>query len=221
MGNRRIFKLVSVNVAVPRKVDFRGKVVTTAIFKEAVKGRVKLRKLNLDGDRQADLTVHGGEDKAVYAYPAEHYEYWRRELSNAELRWGMFGENFTTEGLLEDTVNIGDQFRIGSAKVIVTQPRMPCYKLGVKFGRSDIIRRFLVSGRSGFYFRVLQEGEVGSGDSIELIGRDKNNVTVRDIVRLYVNDKQDIAILKRAAQVDALPEEWREHFREQIEKLID
>lgn len=209
-------KILSINVGLPRKVLFKGREVATGIFKEPVQDRVNLRKLNLDGDGQADLTVHGGIDKAVYAYPSEHYEYWRQELPGTALPWGMFGENFTTEGLREDTVNIGDQFQIGSAKVMATQPRMPCYKLGIKFGRTDIIRRFLASGRSGFYFRVIQEGEVGSGDSIELISRDKNNVTVKDIVRLFVHDNQDIETLQRVAKLDPLPEGWRDHFRQQI-----
>src|SRR6266851_1777434 len=162
-------KLLSVNVGLPRDVISKGRLVTTGIFKEPVEGRVRLRTLNLDGDRQADLKVHGGIDKAVYAYPAEHYDYWRSELPGVELPWGMFGENFTVEGMLESGVNIGDEFRIGSAELVVTQPRLPCYKLAVKFGRDDIIKRFLGSGRTGFYFAVLKEGEVGAGDSIELL----------------------------------------------------
>ncbi|MFQ5941317.1 MAG: MOSC domain-containing protein [Nitrososphaerales archaeon] len=212
-------KILSVNVGLPRKVVFKGQEVETGIFKEAVQGRVNLRKLNLDGDRQADLTVHGGADKAVYAYPSEHYDYWKGQLPGTELPWGMFGENFTTEGLEEDSLNIGDQFKIGTAKAMVTQPRMPCYKLGVKFGRVDIVRRFLASGRSGFYFRVLQEGDVGTGDAIELISRDKKNLTVKDIVRLYVHDKDDIMTLKNASQHESLPEDWREYFRQQIAHL--
>jgi MOSC domain-containing protein YiiM len=139
-------------------VDVNRQVVTTSIFKDPVKGPIMLRKLNLDGDRQADLTVHGGVDKAVYSYPAEHYDYWRNQFPNMDLIWGMFGENFTTEGLMKDAVNIGDQFQIGSAKLVATQPRMPCYKLGVRFGRMDVIRRFMASGRPGIYFKVLQEG---------------------------------------------------------------
>jgi MOSC domain-containing protein YiiM len=174
-------KLISVNVGLPRDVVWKGKTVTTGIFKEPVEGRVMMRRLNLDGDRQADLSVHGGLSKAVYAYPAEHYDYWRKELPDMNLPWVMFGENLTTEGLLENAVHIGDRFRIGTTEVMVTEPRMPCYKLGIKFGRDDIIKRFLASGRTGFYFAVLQEGEVGAGDAIELISRDKNNVTVADI----------------------------------------
>ncbi len=179
-------KVLSVNVGLPRKVIFNGQTITTAIFKDPVNGPIMLRRLNLDGDRQADLTVHGGVDKAVYSYPAEHYGYWRKQFPNMDLEWGLFGENFTTEGLIEDTVNVGDQFQVGSAKIVASQPRMPCYNLGVRFGTMDIIRRFLASGRPGIYFRVLEEGEVQTGDRIEITKKDKNNVTVKDIVRLYV-----------------------------------
>src|SRR4029079_19518830 len=171
-------KIISLNVGRPRLVMRNDEPVSTGIYKEPVDGRVMLRTLNLDGDRQADLTVHGGADKAVYAYPSEHYGHWRGELPEMELPWGMFGENFTVEGLDESSVNIGDRFRVGEAEVTVTQPRMPCYKLGIKFGRADIIKRFLASGLTGFYFSVRCEGEVGAGDEIELIGRDENNVTV-------------------------------------------
>jgi len=211
-------RLVSVNVGLPREVTWKGKTVTTGIFKEPVEGRVMMRTLNLDGDRQADLKVHGGPSKAVYVYPVEHYELWRRELPDMRLPWGMFGENLTIEGLSEETVNIGDRFRIGTAEVVVTQPRMPCYKLGIKFGRDDIIKRFLQSGRSGFYFAVLKEGEVGAGDTIELIHRDENNVTVADIVRLYVSEKDNRELLQRAVRVEALSEGWRSYFQHQIEK---
>jgi MOSC domain-containing protein YiiM len=213
-------KLVSVNVGLPREVVYKGKTVKTGIFKEPVADRIRLRTLNLDGDRQADLSVHGGPSKAVYVYPSEHYGYWRQELPGMELPWGMFGENFTTEGLLEGQVNIGDRFRVGSAEVIVTEPRLPCYKLGVKFGREDIIKRFLQSGRTGFYVAVLREGEVGAGDRIERLGRDGNNITVPDITRLYVQrhySKADLEMLHRAASLEALPESWRSYFAEKLQ----
>jgi len=209
-------KLISLNVGLPRQVNFRGEVVNTGIFKEPIQRRVKLRKLNLDGDKQADLTVHGGIDKAVYSYAKEHYEFWRKDLQDVSLSWGMFGENFTTEGMFEESVNIGDTFQIGTTRVIATQPRMPCYKLGVKFGRMDIIKRFLASGLTGIYFKVLQEGEVGVGDEIKLINRDQNNVTVRDIVRLYTVDREDVKIMERAIKVKDLPNGWRFHFIEQL-----
>jgi MOSC domain-containing protein YiiM len=211
-------KIVSLQVGRPRLAVWNGQTVSTGIYKTPVEGRVMLRTLNLDGDRQADLNVHGGPEKAAYAYPSEHYAYWRDALPGTELPWGMFGENFTTEGLDESTVNVGDRFRLGAAEVTVTQPRLPCYKLGIKFGRADILKRFLASGRTGFYFSVRREGEVGAGDGIELIGRDENNVTVADILRLYVRgDKGDVEMLRRAVALEALPESWREHFRRQLE----
>jgi MOSC domain-containing protein YiiM len=211
-------RIISLNVGRPRLVVWNGQSVSTGIYKTPVEGRVMLRALNLDGDRQADLTVHGGPEKAVYAYPSEHYSYWRDELAGTKLPWGMFGENFTTEGLDESSVNVGDRFRVGAAEVTVTQPRLPCYKLGIKFGRADILKRFLTSGRIGFYFSVQREGEVGAGDVIELIGRDENNVTVADILRLYVRDKGDVETMRRAVAVEALPESWRDHFQRQLSK---
>jgi MOSC domain-containing protein YiiM len=211
-------RITSLNVGRPRLVVWEGQTVSTGIYKTPVEGRVMLRALNLDGDRQADLTVHGGPFKAAYAYPSEHYDYWRDELPGAELSWAAFGENFTTEGLEESSVNIGDRFRIGSAEVTVTQPRMPCYKLGIRFGRADMLKRFLTSGRTGFYFSVQREGEVGAGDEIELLGRDENNVTVSDIVRLYASGKDDFETMRRAVEVEALPESWREHFRRLLAK---
>jgi len=166
-------KLVSVNVGLPREVTWHGRIVTTGIFKEPVKGRVALRKLNLDGDRQADLTVHGGEHKAVYCYPLAHHEYWRRELPGRALPMGMFGENFTLDdtgpGLLEESVHLGDRFSVGTAEVAVTQPRLPCYKLGIRFGSDDMVKQFLASGRTGFYVMIVREGQVGAGDQMKLL----------------------------------------------------
>lgn len=212
-------KIVSLNVGLPRRVIFNGQVVTTGIFKEPTDGHVMIRRLNLDGDKQADLTVHGGVDKAVYSYAAEHYDYWRGELPPMDLPWGMFGENFTTQGLLEDNVNIGDTLQVGSAKLMVTQPRMPCYKLGVRFGRMDIVRRFMASGRPGIYCKVLEEGEVVKGDKINIISKDKNNITVIDIVRMYNRDHRDIEIMKRAIKIGALPEGWKYEFLQRINDL--
>jgi len=214
-------KLVSVNVGLPRLVLRNGEPVSTGIFKEPVAGRVMLRTLNLDGDRQADLSVHGGPSKAVYVYPSEHYDFWKRELPEMDLPWGMFGENFTTRGVREQEMNIGDKFRIGEATVMATEPRMPCYKLGLRFGRTDIIKRFLASERSGFYLAVLQEGEVGAGDEIELIEQNKSGVRVSDVTRLYVSDKSNIDLLRRAIGTEALPESWRSYFQHQLQKLMD
>jgi len=213
-----MMKLVSVNVGLPRELTWRGRPVTTGIFKSPVVGRVRVRTLNLDGDRQADLSVHGGPDKAVYAYPSEHYEYWRRELPGVDLPPGSFGENLTTEGLRETKVRIGDRFRIGSTVVRVTQPRMPCSKLGVRFERDDMVKRFLASERSGFYFAVVREGDVAAGDTIEPLERATHEVTVSEITRLYARDREDLEALRRVVQVEALPDSWREYFRRQMEK---
>jgi MOSC domain-containing protein YiiM len=214
-------KLISINVGLPRVVMNNGDQVSTGIFKEPVTGRVMLRTLNLDGDRQADLSVHGGPSKAVYVYPSEHYDYWKHELPEMKLPWGMFGENFTTAGLFESELNIGDKFQVGSAIVMVTEPRMPCYKLGIKFGRPDILKRFLASERTGFYFSVLQEGEVGVGAQIQLIEASKRSVKVSDITQLYTREKHNVALLRRAIEVEALPESWRSYFQHRLAKLTD
>ncbi len=211
-------KILSVNVGLPREVSWQGKLVATGIFKKPVSGPVMMGKLNLDGDGQADLTVHGGVSKAIYAYPSEHYDYWQAELPGVDLPWGMFGENFTTEGLLEETAYIGDKFRISETEVMVTEPRMPCYKLGIKFGRADIIKRFLASRRTGFYFAVVRGGMVGAGDAVELIGREQQEISVADITRLYAFEKNDLESLRRAIEVEALPENWKGYFKHQLDK---
>jgi len=212
-------KLISLNIGLPREVDWKGEAVTTGIFKEPVKGPVMLRTLNLDGDRQADLSVHGGVSKAIYAYPQEHYTFWEKELPDMNLPYGMFGENFTTEGLFEDTINLGDRFRVGKAEIMATEPRLPCYKLGLKFGRVDILRRFLASRRTGFYFAVIQEGKVQAGDTIELLSRDENKIPIADVTRLYAFDRDNVDLLKRAVKVPALPASWRDYFQHHIDKL--
>ncbi|MFZ0038709.1 MAG: MOSC domain-containing protein, partial [Candidatus Acidiferrales bacterium] len=204
----------------PREVTWHGNPVTTAIFKQPVTGRISLRKLNLDGDRQADLTVHGGEFKAVYCYPFAHYEYWKRELPGRQLSMGIFGENFTTEGLLEDSVHLGDAFSVGTAEVVVTQPRLPCYKLGIRFNSDGMVRRFLASGRTGFYLAVTREGEVAAGDALKLIDRDPNAVPVPEITRLYIAKSysdDDLASLQRVLKVAALPDSWKNYFRERMQ----
>jgi len=202
-------KIVSVNVGMPREVIWKGAKVSTGIFKEPADGPVKIDKLNLAGDAQADLTVHGGAEKAVYAYPAEHYSFWRQELPEVNFAWGNFGENLTTEGLLEDNLCIGDRLRAGSALLMVTQPRMPCYKLALRFDRDDMIQRFLESGRSGFYCAVLELGEVRAGSSVEIMHRELNRVTVADICRLYFGQTRDPDLLRRAQKVSALPQNWK------------
>jgi len=214
-------RLVSLNTGLPREVTWHGSIVTTGIYKQPVEGRVALRKLNLDGDRQADLAVHGGAHKAVHCYPLAHYDYWRRELPGRELSAAMFGENFTADGLLEDSVHLGDRFSVGSAEVVVTQPRLPCYKLGIRFRSDSMVKRFLASGRTGFYFGVTREGEVGAGDEIQAVARDPNAVPVSEITRLYVAKRwadDDVASVRRALRVAALPESWKEYFRERLQK---
>ena len=205
-------KLLSLNVGRPRVIIYKGQSINTGIFKNPVSGRIMLRTLNLDGDRQADLSVHGGLFKAVYAYPIEHYDYWRTELPDTTLGAGDFGENFTTEGLSEHELHVGDRFQIGSSTIVVRQPRIPCYKLAAKFQRDDILERFLLSGRSGFYFSVEQEGEVEAGDSFEVISREPDAITIAEMNLLFVKDKYNSDLLQKAIATSALPEKWREYF---------
>jgi MOSC domain-containing protein YiiM len=214
-------KLVSVNCGLPREVVWHGRSVTTSIYKEPVEGRITVRTLNLDGDRQADLSVHGGKDKAVYCYPIEHYDYWKAELAGLQLFMGAFGENFTIEGL-DENVHIGDRFSIDSAEVIVTQPRLPCYKLGIKFGSDEMIARFLNSRRTGFYLAVTREGDVGAGDEMVMLSRDPNSVPVSEITRLYLAKKyamEDVNQIHRILNLAALPEDWKEYFQEKLDRL--
>jgi len=209
-------KLISLNVARPRLVLYQGTTINTGIFKRPVSGPVQLRTLNLDGDRQADLRVHGGPFKAVYGYPSEHYEFWRRELPGMDLPWGMFGENFTTEGLHEKDLHIGDRLQIGSAIIVVRQPRMPCYKLAAKFQRDDMIDRFLASGRSGFYFSVEQEGTVAANDPFEFVSRESSAITIAEMNDLFVSDRHNRPSLEKALATAALPENWRSKFSQRL-----
>jgi MOSC domain-containing protein YiiM len=210
-------EIVSVNTGAPREIEWRGDVVRTSIFKEPVADPVPVRRLNLDGDEQSDLSVHGGPNKAVYAYHAEHYEFWRNELPEAELGWGSFGENLTIAGLpREDGISIGDRLRAGSALFAVTQPRLPCFKLSARFGRTDMVKRFLASGRTGFYFSVVEEGVVAAGDEVEFVSRDPGRVSVADVTRLYAHDRRDLETMRRAAALEALPEDWRRWFAERV-----
>jgi MOSC domain-containing protein YiiM len=209
-------KLISVNVGFPRDVPWLGRVVQTSIWKSPVEGRIHVAKLNLDGDQQSDLSVHGGLDKAVYAYPAEHYSYWRKELRDVDLPWGAFGENFTTQGLLEGQLLVGDRLRVGSAEFTVTQPRMPCFKLAIRFDSPAMVKRFLQSKRTGFYLAVLREGEVGAGDPIEREENRESELTIADIVSLYTSDAENQDLLRRATEIPALPEGWKEYFRKRL-----
>jgi MOSC domain-containing protein YiiM len=209
-------KVVSVNVGLPQDVEWRHDVVATAIHKAPVTGRVTVKHLNLEGDRQADLRVHGGRDKAVYAYPTEHYAHWREELPGVGLPWGTFGENLSIEGLLEPSVRVGDVLRIGTVELVVTQPRMPCFKLNLRFQRSDMVKRFLRSRRTGFYFAVMKEGELGAGDPIDWVPTNEPAVSVAEVAALYTDQRDNWELMQRAIGTAALPESWREYFRTQL-----
>ena len=219
MSDPEPMRVVSVNVGLPKTVQWRDKTVTTGIFKSPVDGPVALREHNLDGDRQADLSVHGGPTKAVYVYSAQHYTYWRQELPDVELGWGHFGENLTLDGMDEASINIGDEFTVGTARVVVTEPRMPCFKLSIRFGRTDIVKRFLQSQRSGFYVGVVEEGQVQSGDAFELLSKHPDGLSVADVTSLYTTQKGNVALLKKAIAVTALPDSWTGFFEHQLEKL--
>jgi MOSC domain-containing protein YiiM len=213
-------RLISLNVALPRLTLYKGTTINTGIFKQPVSGAVPLRALNLDGDRQADLAVHGGPCKAVYAYPSEHYEFWRQELPGTPLPWGMFGENFTTQGLTESELHIGDRLQIGSAVITVRQPRIPCYKLAAKFHRNDILARFLRSARSGFYFSVEREGTVAAGDSFELLTRELKAITIAEMNRLFVEEKYNRDLLDKAIATPALPEDWLDYLKKRLGGMV-
>jgi len=215
-------KLISVNTGLPRQVTWHGRSVTTGIFKQPVEGRIALRKLNLDGDRQADLAVHGGEHKAVYCYPLRHYEYWKTELPQRALPMGMFGENFTVDDFWEESVHVGDRFSVGSAEVVVTQPRLPCYKLGIRFENDDMVKRFLASRRTGFYLAVSREGTVGAGDEMSLISQDPDGIAAAEITRLYEENRYsaaDVTRVQRALRVAALSASWKQYFRERLAQI--
>ena len=217
-------RVLSVNVGLPRAVIWRGKTVTTGIYKQPVSGRVRVRTLNLDGDRQADLRVHGGPDKAVYAYPSEFYEVWSRERPDLDFGPGILGENLTTQGLLDDDVAVGDRFRVGTAELVVTQPRLPCFKLGIKMGRDEFVTEFLERGLYGFYLAVLregevEEGEVEAGDPIIELERDPHRFGVTEVARLYLDGRDDAEGMRRAVEVDVLPDSWRNYFRKRLANL--
>jgi len=174
-------RVVSVNVGRPRRVEYLGRQVRTAIWKSPVAGPVRVTRLSLEGDKQSDLRFHGGFEKAVYAYPSEHYAHWRRELEGAELPWGAFGENLTTEGIADSDVRAGDVLEVGTAQLVVTVPRMPCYKLGVRFGREDMVKRFSDHGATGFYLSVLREGVLAEGDAIVIATRTEDGPTIAEV----------------------------------------
>ena len=208
-------RLVSVNVSLPRQVEFRGQAVSTSIFKEPSVGRLLVRRLSIEGDWQADLRYHGGLNKAVYAYPFEHYAWWSKETGRSDFSPGQFGENLTTEGITEETVRLGDVFRIGSSLLQVTQPRYPCFKLGIRMNDPFFPKRFLASGRTGFYLRVMQEGEVGAGDTVELAER-SDGLTVKELWHLVLIDKGNVEGARQALRCRTLAPEWREPLEERV-----
>lgn len=211
-------KILSVNVGLPRLVEYNGEPISTAIYKNPVSGKVRVHQFNLEGDGQADLRFHGGASKSVYAYPAEHYELWKQELPEMDLTFGVFGENLTTFGILETEICVGDKFRVGTAEFVVTEPRFPCYKLGIRFGRKDIIRKFQKSRRSGFYLTVAKTGEIKISNKIEFLERDENKVSITDLLKLH-DEKKDMEIANRALKVAALPEKWKRDIRKMIAKI--
>lgn len=210
-------KLISLNTGRPREIEVHGRIVRTSIWKSPRAGRLQVSTSNIAGDEQSDLTSHGGTYKAVYCYPSEHYEYWRRELPEATLPWGVFGENLTTEGLLETDVRIGDRLEIGGAAFLVTQPRQPCFKLGIRFGRDDMVKRFVASGRSGFYVRVVREGDIASGDTIRLAERAADSITVSEIFTLQFDDNGPPDRLRHAAAAPGLSPSWKDDFLRRLE----
>ncbi len=211
-------QLISVNVGLPRRVTWKGRSVRTGIFKEPLTGPVVAHRLNLDGDQQADLVVHGGPDKAVYVYPAEHYDPWRYELAPMALPWGMFGENLTTEGLIEESVVIGERLQIGQAVFVVTQPRQPCYKLALRFGCDDILRRFVQSRRTGWYLAVEREGVIEAGQSIVRLNRPTRSLSIAAIAELLFSNRPNEADLRLATTLPQLAEELRTYFQTQLDE---
>jgi len=208
--------VLSVNVGQPREAVVDDRVTRTSIFKSPVTGRIPIRNNNLAGDAQSDLSVHGGRAKAIYAYPHEHYAFWRTELPDVDLQPGHFGENLTSEGLLEADVHVGDRLTIGSAELVVTQPRLPCYKLGIRFGRADIVQRFLASRRTGFYLSVAVEGHLGSGDTIEIVERHAAAVSIPELLRMYLKEEAGPDRLREVIAIPALSEAWRTELQKQL-----
>jgi MOSC domain-containing protein YiiM len=211
-------KLLSVNVSQPKEIPYRDSTLITSIYKEQINQRIMLHTLSLEGDGQADLKNHGGIYKAVYAYPHEHYATWADELGRDDFTMGQFGENFTVDGMLETDVHVGDMYRIGSALVQVTQPRVPCFKLAHKMGIPTFVKTFLKANRSGFYLRVLEEGEVGAGDDIELVKADPIGMSVAEVNYLLYFDNTNVENAKRALQIDGMAPGWVGSFEEIVQK---
>ncbi|QCK14197.1 MOSC domain-containing protein [Mangrovivirga cuniculi] len=212
-------QLKSIFVGKPKEVMYNGKIISTGIFKNEISGAVKVNKYNLEGDKQADLTVHGGENKAVYAYPVEHYEFWKKIRPDLQFEPGVFGENLSVSGLFEGEVNVGDQYKIGTAVLSVTTPRLPCFKLGIRMNDTKIIKDFMDAERSGFYFKVIKEGVINPGDKIELIHQDSYGLTICDLVKLHTTEKTNSELLLKAIEAPELQDDWKEKFAEKLNEL--
>lgn len=210
-------KLKSIHTGKVRKISHNDEKVTSGIVKEPVSGKVFVTKSGLEGDQQANLKVHGGVNKAVYGYPNEHFEFWNEQRSDLEFYPGVFGENLSTSGLDEENVCVGDIFQIGEVTLSVTTPRMPCKKLGIKMKDKGFIKEFLKSERTGFYFKVLEEGEIEAGDNIQKVGDDGYGLSIRELVKLYTTHKHDISLLTKAAKSPTLQEDWRRDFAKKIQ----
>jgi MOSC domain-containing protein YiiM len=219
MKKEPLMKLISVNVSLPKPIAYQGRNVLTGIFKQPVEGRLHVGRLNLEGDQQADLSVHGGPHQAVYVYPFEHYAAWQQELGRDDFTFGQFGENFTVSGMLENQICIGDVFRVGSALFQVTQPRVPCFKLATKMDSPEFPKLFMASARTGFYLRVMEEGNVGAGDPIVQEGKSSLGMTVESLFRLAYFDRENVADLKHAVCLASLSPGWQHMFEERLEEL--
>ncbi|MCK5391269.1 MAG: MOSC domain-containing protein, partial [Deltaproteobacteria bacterium] len=211
-------RLLSVNVSLPKEIIHKGKKISSGIFKEPVKGRIKVNSLNLEGDGQADLLAHGGNFRAVYVYSYDNYAYWEKELNRDDFKYGQFGENFTVEGMSDDEIHVGDRFKIGSALFEVTQPRVPCYKLAIKMGEEGFYNQILSSGRLGFYFRVIEEGDVGAGDIIEKVSEDTQEMTINEVNSLLYFNKDDFNGIEKAIKIKALSPGWKTSFEDRLAK---
>lgn len=205
-------RIVSVNVAEPEQVTAPDGLVLTAICKRPVNGAVDVTRRNIAGDRQADLRVHGGADKAVYAYPVEHYAVWRDKLDRDDLDFGQFGENLTTEGILEDDVRIGDQYQVGTCLLEVSQPRVPCFKLGIKMNDPAFVKRFFKSRRVGFYLRVTEEGALQAGDSVKRLAMGTD--TIREVYDITFNKPKDGEAQQRLLEDPKLASAWKDIIRD-------
>jgi len=212
-------KVLSVNVGERTTIEYKGKLVETGFFKYPVSRLVLARHDGLDGDVQVDRRVHGGPHKAIHAFPSEHYGFYRDLFGSADWTYGHFGENLTTEGLLESDVRIGDRFRIGEALVEVSQPRSPCFRFGARLGSRDAIRTCVDSARTGLYFRVIEEGALKAGDTIDAVGSDKGAMTVEEVHRLYYHDKTNREALRRAVACKVLAPGFRDDFVARLEQL--